>query len=267
MIENNLELVWLNGTLVTAGEAAISVSDRGFTLGDGLFETLRLQASAPQDVPAHFARLAAGAALLRLPLPFDAARMGEILTATAGANRLADGGLRLTLTRGPGPRGLLPPGAPEVTVLATAFATAPMQGVRAIIARSIARDEASPLSRLKTLNYLPNILARLEAQDAGAEEAIMLNRAGMVAGATIGNILVRSGALWFTPPLSDGALPGIRRAKLLAAGLVREAPISTEMLQNATALCVCNVLAVRPIIALEGTALPAMALGKAGVSE
>ncbi|MDE1896059.1 MAG: aminotransferase class IV [Rhodospirillales bacterium] len=257
-----VEMLWLNGALVPAGEAAISVADRGFTLGDGLFETLRLQGGAAQDVPAHFARLAEGAALLRLPVPFDAAGMAEILARTAAANGLAEGGLRLTLTRGAAPRGLLPPAAPEATVLATAFAASPVAGVRAIIARSIARDETSPLSRVKTLNYLPNILARLEARDAGAEEAILLNHAGRVAGATIGNILVRSGALWLTPPVSDGALPGIRRAKLLAAGLVRQAPISPEMLQNATAICVCNVLAVRPVIALEGTTLPAMALGE-----
>ncbi len=261
-----VEMVWLNGALVPAGEAAISVADRGFTLGDGLFETLRLQNGAAQDVPAHFARLASGAALLRLALPFDAAGMAEILARTAAANGLTEGGLRLTLTRGAGPRGLLPPAAPKVTLLATAFAVSPVQGVRAIIARSIARDETSPLSRVKSLNYLPNILARLEAQDSGAEEAILLNHAGRVAGASIGNVLVRTGALWLTPPVSDGALPGIRRAKLLAAGLVGEAPISPEMLQNATAICVCNVLAVRPIVALDGVALPAMGLGETGVS-
>lgn len=250
------EQVWLNGRLRPAQEATIPVTDRGFTLGDGLFETLRLQGGAPQDVPAHFARLAAGAALLRLPLPFDAGGMAAMLSTTAAANRLADGGLRLTLTRGTGPRGLLPPASPSPTILITAFpAPERPQAVTAIIARSIARDAASPLSRLKTLNYLPNILARLEAQERGAEEAILLNHAGRVAGATIGNILVRTGTLWLTPPLSEGALPGIRRAKLLAAGLVTEAPISLETLQNASSLCVSNVLALRPISALDGTAL------------
>ncbi|WP_298223307.1 aminotransferase class IV [Acidocella sp.] len=249
------EFVWLNDRLQPAEQASIPVKDRGFTLGDGLFETLNLQGGAPQDVPAHFDRLATGAAVLRLPLPFNAAGMGEILAKTAAANGLTDGGLRLTLTRGSGPRGLLPPRPTNPTVLITAFATAPAQGVRAIIARIIAHDEASPLCRLKTLNYLPNILARLEAQERGAEEAILLNRAGRVAGATIGNLLVRAGALWLTPPLSDGALPGIRRAKLLAAGLAKEAPISEDTLQKATSLCVSNVLALRPILALDGTAL------------
>ena len=252
------ELVWLNGRLIPAGEAAIPIADRGFTLGDGLFETILLRAGQGQDVPAHFARLAAGAALLRLAMPFNAQGMAAMLAETAAANRLQDGGLRLTLTRGIGPRGLLPPDAPSPIVLITAFAPpARPSGVRAIIASSITRDEASPLSRLKTLNYLPNILARLEARERGAEEAILLNRAGRVAGATIGNLMLKSGSLWLTPPVEDGALPGIRRARLLAAKAVREAPVSLEMLRNASALCVSNVLALRPVLELDGTSLPA----------
>ena len=260
------ELVWLNGALLPAMEAAISITDRGFTLGDGLFETLRLQAGTPQDISAHFTRLAAGAALLRLPLPFDAAGMAAMLAQTAAANGLADGGLRLTLTRGPGPRGLLPPEPPTPTVLITAFPVAEPRPLTAIIAHTIARDATSPLCRVKTLNYLPNILARLEARERGAEAAIMLNRAGMVAGASIGNLLVRIGGLWLTPPIADGALPGIRRAKLLAAGLVREAPIDHDTLQKASALCICNVLALRPVTALEGAALPVMGLDEGYVS-
>jgi branched-chain amino acid aminotransferase len=251
------DLVWLNGALVAAQEAALPIADRGFTLGDGLFETLRLQNGEVQDVPAHYARLAAGASLLRLALPFDATAMGAMLAQTAAANGLKEGGLRLTLTRGPGPRGLLPPEPPCPTILITGFAVKPATGVRAVIARNVARDEASPLARVKTLNYLPNILARLEAQERGAEEAILLNRAGRVACATIGNILVRRGATWLTPPVSDGALPGIRRARLLTAGLVTEAPIDPDTLHNATALCISNVLALRPVLALEGAALPA----------
>lgn len=252
------ELVWLNDALMPAGEAAIPVADRGFTLGDGLFETLALRGGTVLDVPSHFARLSEGAALLRLPLPFGADGMASMLAETAAANGLTEGGLRLTVTRGVGPRGLLPPEVPSPAVLITAFPPlARAASVRAIIAHSIARDEASPLSRVKTLNYLPNILARLEARDRGAEEAILLNRAGRVAGATIGNLLVRTGALWLTPPLSDGALPGIRRARLLAAGKITEAPISPETLKNASALCVSNVLALRPIVALEDADLPA----------
>lgn len=250
------ELVWLNGALVPAQAATIPAADRGFTLGDGLFETLRLQNGQARDVPAHFARLAGGARLLRLPLPFDAPGMDAMLAQTAAANGLQEGGLRLTLTRGSGPRGLLPPEAPRPTILISAFPPPSRAAcVSAIIASTIARDEASPLSRLKTLNYLPNILARLEARERGAEEAILLNHAGRVAGASIGNLLVRTGALWLTPPLSDGALPGIRRARLLAAGKITEAPIDPDTLKKASALCVSNVLALRPILALEGAAL------------
>ncbi|GAN79945.1 aminotransferase class IV [Acidocella aminolytica] len=257
------ELVWLNGQLIPAVEALIPASDRGFTLGDGLFETLCLQGGVVRDVPAHFARLAAGAKLLRLPLPFHAAAMDAILTETAAANHLTEGGLRLTVTRGTGPRGLLPPTSPHPTVLVSAFAPPSRAAtVGAIIATCVARDEASPLSQVKVLNYLPNILARLEAQERGAEEALLLNRAGRVAGATIGNLLLKSGSIWLTPPVTEGALPGIRRARLLASGKVKEAPIDQDALRNATALCVSNVLTLRPIIALDGAALPAEPAGE-----
>ncbi len=252
------EIVWLNGRLLPAEAAMVPVTDRGFTLGDGIFETLRLSGGVAQDAAAHFARLAAGARKLRLALPFEADGMAEILAHTAAANGIAEGGARLTLTRGPGPRGLLPPAEPRPTVLATAFPLPAPGPVQAIICRSIARDETSPLSQVKTLNYLPHILARQEAEAAGAQEAILLNRAGRVACASIGNLLVKYERVWLTPKLTEGALPGICRARLLASGTVAEAVISVEMLRAARALAVCNVLALRPILALDGVALPEM---------
>lgn len=253
-----VEIVWLNGRLLPAQAAMIPVADRGFTLGDGIFETLRLSGGVAPDAAAHFARLAAGATLLWLGLPFDAGGMAEILAQTAAANGIMEGGARLTLTRGAGPRGLLPPAEPSPTVLATAFALPGPGQVKAVICRSIARDETSPLSQVKTLNYLPHILARQEAEAAGAQEAILLNRAGRVACASIGNLLVKSAGVWLTPPVAEAALPGIRRARLLAEGAVAEAVISVEMLRAAQALAVCNVLALRPILSLDGAALPAV---------
>lgn len=139
--------VWLNGALVPAEEARIDPADRGFTLGDGLFETIRVAAGRPRHLDRHLARLAGGAADLGIPLP-----MGELEIAAGIASLLAETGVaeasvRLTLTRGPAPRGLLLPDAPRPTLLATAApASPPPVPARAVIARSTCRNELSPLS-------------------------------------------------------------------------------------------------------------------------
>ena len=112
-------VIWLNGALVAAEAARIDPADRGLLLGDGLFETLRVAASAPRHAARHLARLQAGARLLRLDLP-DADELHQALDAVIAAQRLVEGTLRLTVTRGPGPRGVLPPRAPRPTVLVTA---------------------------------------------------------------------------------------------------------------------------------------------------
>jgi branched-chain amino acid aminotransferase len=128
--------------------------------------------------------------------------------------------------------------------------------VAVVIARSVRRDEDSPLSALKTLNYLPNILARIEAAERGADDAILLNRAGRVAETTIGNVFVHISGAWVTPPVEDGALPGIRRAKLIEAGKLREARISGADIDAATGICIGNVLSLRRVTRLGNREVP-----------
>ena len=250
-------MIWLNGALCPAGIACIDPADRGLLLGDGLFETIAVRGGAACDVGRHFTRLADCAAVLRITVPFDAAVLAQALAAVIAANALIDGGLRLTLTRGAGARGLLPPSPGTPTVLITAFPLPPVgAGVAVVIARSVRRDEDSPLSALKTLNYLPNILARIEAAERGADDAILLNRAGRVAEATIGNVFVHISGAWVTPPVEDGALPGIRRAKLIEAGKLREARISGADIDAATGICIGNVLSLRRVTRLGNREVP-----------
>lgn len=252
-------ILWLNGTLCAAAAARIDPADRGLLLGDGLFETLAVRGGQPCDVARHFARLRAGAALLRLALPFDASALQAALDAVIAANALRQGGLRLTLTRGTGPRGLLPPSPATPTAMISAFAMPQANGpISVILARSVRRDEDSPLTALKTLNYLPNILARLEAAERGADDALLLNRAGRVAASTVGNVFLKRDGEWLTPPLADGALPGIRRARLIDAGKLHEAPIDPSDLASAAGLCLGNVLALRPVarIGTDEIAMP-----------
>ncbi|HVE23079.1 MAG TPA: aminotransferase class IV [Acidocella sp.] len=244
--------IWLNGALVSAEAARIDPADRGLLLGDGLFETLRVADGAPRHAARHFARLQEGAELLRLKLP-DADELHRALEAVIAAQGLIEGSLRLTVTRGPGPRGVLPPRAPHPTVLVTAAPLAPPAGpAEIVIARGIARDESSPLSRIKSLNYLPFILARIEAEERGAADALLLNQAGLVAESSAATIFLRRRGEWLTPRLEDGALPGIRRAMLLEAGLVREAALPIPWLFEAEALCLGNALSLRPVRSLDG---------------
>lgn len=246
--------IWLQGRLMEEGEAGVSPLDRGFTLGDGLFETLRVKAGAVLRLDAHLARLADGARVIGLPLP--AVDFAAALAATAQANGLADGVLRLTLTRGTGPRGVLPPAAPTPTIVITAAPLPPpMPPARLVIAQSTRRNERSPLSRVKSLNYLDNILARQEAARRGADDAILLNTADRVAETSIANLFALIDGTLVTPPASEGALPGVMRAAILAAG-GREAELSPQALAAADGLVLSSALGIRAVAEIDGRTFP-----------
>lgn len=244
--------VWLNGALLDADAARIAPDDRGFTLADGLFETLQARGGAVLRLEAHLARLRRGASLLGLPLPrLD---YGQILADTLAANGLADGVLRLTLSRGRGARGVLPPAESTPTVLVTGAPLPPLSSVRLVIARVTRRNEFSPLSGIKSLNYLDNILARQEAAGRGADDAVLLNTQGRIAETSMANVfVVKDGAL-LTPPVGDGALPGVMRAELLKLGAV-ERMLSPEDLMASREMFLTTSLGIRSVEEIEGRPL------------
>lgn len=246
--------LWLNGTLQEAEQARIDPADRGFLLGDGVFETMAGEAGAVAELARHYARLCAGAALLRLKVPCSQTDLAAAIKQVLVGNGLSNAALRLTLTRGGGPRGVLPAASATPTLLLTAGPLPTSAGPARLVTSTIRRDETSPLSRIKSLNYLPNILARLEAAEQGADEALLLNHAGRAAEASAATLFVLQHNGWVTPPVSEGALPGIRRAMLLEAGQVREMPVSESELTQAQALCLGNVLSLRPVASLNGHA-------------
>ncbi|AIB15500.1 2-keto-4-methylthiobutyrate aminotransferase (plasmid) [Azospirillum argentinense] len=256
-----MTVVWLNGRLLSAEEARIDPADRGFTLGDGLFETIRVAGGTACHLDRHLARLADSAALLGLPLPHDAAALAaaEALIAAQGC---VEGVLRITLTRGTGARGVLPPVDAVPTLLMTLAPAPPPAGpVEAVIARVTRRNEHSPLSRVKSLNYLDSILARQEAATRGAGEALLLNSAGRLAESSVANLfIVRDGRL-LTPPVTEGALPGIRRALILERGDASEAPLSVADLLGAGEAFLTNSLGVRPLLRVDGQIIGAGTVG------
>lgn len=194
----------------------IPPDDRGLLLGDGLFETVLAVDGALVSLAAHLDRMTAGCAVLGLPTLDQALAerlMGEAL-AGIDAPRAA---VRLTLTAGSGGRGLDRPTAPEPRLLASAAASPRPSGPARLVTSSVRRNEGSPAARLKTLAYLDNVLARAQARELGADEALMLNSQGEAACAAAANVFWVRGERIYTPALECGVLAGTMRARVLAA--------------------------------------------------
>jgi branched-chain amino acid aminotransferase len=248
-------MLWLNGRLRSADEAAILPSDRGFLLADGLFETIRVTAARPAHLSRHLARLRGGAEVLALPLPWSDDDLAGAAAAMISANQNV-GSLRLTVTRGSGPRGVLPPADPTPTLLITATPFAPPSApMRLVIARSTCRNERSPLAHIKSLGYGDGILARQEAARAGADDALLLNTRDTIAEATAASLFLRRDGHWLTPPLADGALPGIARGLLLDAGFAEERSLTESDLRSAESAFLANSLGLRIVAEIEGLEL------------
>ena len=225
--------IWMNGELVSCAEARISVFDHGMLYGDGIFEGLRSYNGRVFEREAHLKRFFNSAKALSLTLPYTAEQIGRALDEALEANGLLtpekDGYLRLVATRGVGVLGISPRRTwkPRVFIIAATISMYPREMYEngmPVIVSSITRNLVNALPpRVKSLNSLNNILAKIEALDAGVAEAIMLNHMGFVAEATGDNLfIVRDGQLQ-TPPSSAGILEGITRGTVIR--LAREAGI------------------------------------------
>ena len=239
--------VWLNGRLLGITDAYIAPNDRGFLLSDGLFETIRVANGQTPHLTRHLTRLEEGCAILRLPAP-DRMLLTQAVSDLVHATNLSDGSLRLTVTRGTGPRGLVPPAMPNPTVLmqGTASTMTVSAPVRLGLSR-YRRDGDSPLARVKSLAFLPSIMSRMEASAAGLDDALLLGTTGAVAEASAANILfLREGRL-HTPPIHDGALPGTSRARLLEGGFCTECSLLPEDLKTVTGVWLVNALSLTAV--------------------
>jgi branched-chain amino acid aminotransferase len=238
---------WLDGGLISTGEARVSAADRGLLLGDGLFETMAVYNGRVFDLDAHLERLKSGLGVLGFAQAVDSAKLCVAIANYIAAEEAVHAVLRLTVTRGCGPRGLAPPEAPCPTMLMTLSPMPPQAKppVTLHIATATRRNEHSPLSRIKAIPYLDNLLALSEARAHGADDALMLNTRGTVACATVANVFaIREGHLE-TPPVCDGALPGTMRVLVLSlakeAGLTPvETPLRPEDIATADEIFLTN---------------------------
>jgi aminodeoxychorismate lyase len=233
---------FLNGQFVSEREAVVSVLDRGFLYGDGLFETLRVIGGRPFRWAQHWSRLQAGAVFLKIALPFSSPVLLEAAGKLVRENQLPDAILRLTISRGIGPRGYSPRGAGSPTVAMTLHAAAERatQTVARwrLVTSSFRLPANEPLAQFKTCNKLPQILARAEADAAGADEALLCNTDGHVVEGSSSNLFWIQDNQVCTPPLAGGILPGVTRAAVIEVCetlniAVRETNISAKDLHEA----------------------------------
>ncbi len=209
--------IYIDGTFHSREDARISVFDHGLLYGDGVFEGLRVYRRRVFRLDAHLARLADSAQAIGLTLPLDRAALAEAVRETVRVNRQEDGYIRLVVTRGDGPLGLDPTTCPRprVIIIVADLAVYPAalyeSGIRVVTAATRQVPAACVDPRIKSLNYLKNVLARLEAHAAGAAEALMLNVDGFVAECTADNVFTVRDGVVRTPPASEGALGGITR--------------------------------------------------------
>ena len=241
--------VYLNGRFVEERFAKVSVFDRSFLYGDGIFETLRAYCGKIFREKEHIDRLKRSAEAIYLPLPeIDYSRIFQKLLK---ANNLSDGLLRLTISRGEG-WGIEPAGIPNVVCFAKNFSGLPEEmyekGISAVVA-----IRRRPKIAIKSTNYLEAILARIEAK---GREAIMLSADGFVAGAVTSNIFIVKDQRLITPPLSLGILPGITRQTVLEIATIKaeERVFRKEELYSADEVFLTNTsYEIMPITEIDGS--------------
>lgn len=209
--------IYLDGALVDQAEAKISVFDHGLLYGDGIFEGIRLYGGNVFRLEEHLERLEYSAKAILLKMPWTRKEISDAVCATCRANQLTDGYIRLVVTRGVGDLGLSPwlcP-KPSIFIIADKIALYPKEhyekGLEIVTVPTRRMNPAALSPAIKSLNYLNNILAKIEARQSGALEAIMLNDQGFVAECTGDNVFVVHKGKIYTPSAQQGALKGITR--------------------------------------------------------
>lgn len=244
-----MSLSWWNGRLVPAEEVRIPADDSGFLFGDGLFETLRVDGGRPRDLSAHLDRLYAGLERLGIEIPEPRCDLGRAAFEVARAAPRPVARLRITVSRG--------------TRLITAFLYEPpgedlyARGVAAILLPAYRIDSRGPLAGLKSLSYQTNRLALREAEARGAWEALLVNEHGRLVEGSRSNVALVLPEGIFTPPESEGCLPGTIRRRLLERGAIQERPIPLEDLARGRGLLLMNsLIGVLPVSRIDGREIP-----------
>ena len=259
------QFVCLNGDIIERDAAMVGAFDRSFLYGDGLFETVRACGGSPFMLSEHLARMGDSAEELGIVMP-AADDIATVVERLIEINELADAYVRITLSRGIHAGQLVPDEPPQPTLLIEARKLHPYpaemyeRGAAVIVSSSV-HNSASLVSRHKTTSYLANILAKREAKERGADEAILLDHTGHVAEGAASNVFCVRGGRLFTPPLEMNILPGITRQCVVGlardAGIeIEEAPFRAAALQSAEEVFLTNsLMEVMPVGSIDGSTL------------
>lgn len=265
-----MRIVYFNGGIIR-GKAIISPFDRGFLYGDGVFETMRSYRGKPFRQKEHLKRLFYSAGVISLKIPYTISQIENAISEMLSANKLSDACIRVTVSRGEG-IGLTPSSSSTANLLITVqevplfpekWAT---DGLSGVIVK-IKKDSFSPLFSIKSLNYLPNILAMIEARERRADEGIILNSDSLVSSATASNIFLVSGEKLLTPSLKSNILPGITRQTVIEIARklgceVCETEIKKEELLGASEVFLTS--SIREIVSLTSINGVPVGRGKTG---
>jgi len=257
--------VFLNGQFVPEDQAVISVFDRGFLYGDGLFEAVRVCNGKTFRWNQHLERLERGAGFLNLKVPFSRVQLGDFAEQLIARNQMSEALLRLTLSRGVGFRGYSPKGAEHPTLVMSLHPTPAMDPKQppswSLITSSFRVAAKETLTQFKTCNKLPQVLARAEADAAEAQEALLLNTDGYVVEASSSNLFWCANGGICTPPLLSGILAGVTRAVIMEVcekrGLeLRETSIVPEHLRRMDGVFLSlSTVGIARCVALDGQRL------------
>lgn len=213
--------IYINDQLIDEAEAKVSVFDHGLLYGDGVFEGIRVYNRKIFELEAHMKRLYDSAHAIRLKIPQNIDELTKNVEMTVKANDITDGYIRLVVTRGVGNLGINPKlcQEPQIIIIAASIQLYPKElyekGLKVVSAATMRVPPMSLMTQVKSLNYLNNILAKMEALDYDAMEAIMYNDQGFVAEASADNVFVIQNNKLSTPPISAGALNGITRGVII----------------------------------------------------
>lgn len=244
------EIVSLNGEWLSVTDASVAIDDRGFLLGDGVFETLRFDQNTSPYFLQHWQRLQHGCEILAIPFLESPESVLNQLKTLLQKNDLTEklAAARITVTRGCGPRGLTSPKPISPTILIRCFELQPKTQLTISVMHSdVVINERSPLRQFKSLNYAENIIARERAVAAGFDDALLYNTKGHLVGTTCANVFLKIDGALLTPSLESGALPGIMRQQILDSSKqtgmnALEALITRADCELATAAFITNSL-------------------------
>jgi branched-chain amino acid aminotransferase len=248
-------IVWVNGRLVDAAVPIATADDHGLTVGDGIFESLRVDGGRVFELERYLARLQRSAAAMRLDPP-DVALVQRAIAEVVAADLPDPGRLRVTITSGRGPLGSAR-GTDGLLVSVIGTTLAAMPATAAVALASWPRNERSPLAGVKSTSYGENVLALAIARERGAGEAIFANTRGELCEGTGSNVFVGIGGRLFTPPLAAGCLAGVTREIVLELVDVTVEPLPIAALAEADeAFLTATTRQVQPIATVDGHALP-----------